>query len=101
MDVPFPQISPESTPEDIRKQAEAIGEKIVGMNPDAVLAAGEFSFTFMLVDYLLKHNIEVVTSCSARNTVEVKNPDGTSEKTSVFAFMGYRKYEYFFKEKEE
>ena len=65
------------------------------MKPDAVLAAGEFTLLFMLVDRLLQDGITVVSSCSTRETIEYKRPDGTNEKKAVFRFECFRRYEYF------
>ena len=57
--------------------------------------AGEFTFTFMLVDKLLSDGVKVIASCSKRVTEEKKNGDGSSEKRSVFRFERFREYEYF------
>ena len=74
---------------------EETAEQIEGMHPDAVLLAGEFSFTFMLADKLLTDGVRVVCSCSGRRTTETRKPDGTVEKTAVFAFEGFRDYAYY------
>ena len=65
------------------------------MQPEAVLVAGEFTFTFMLVDKLLKDGITVLSTCSKRITKEEKKPDGTNEKITVFVFECFRPYAYF------
>lgn len=93
VDLPFPQINPQYTAEDLRKLTDEYSEKIELQSPDAVLVAGEFTFAFMLVDKLLRDGIRVLCTCSRRMTFERKNNDGTNEKKSVFLFEGFREYE--------
>lgn len=95
VDLPFPHIEPELTAADLRKLADYYCEKIESRRPAAVIVSGEFSFTFMLVDKLLRDGIKVMCSCSRRMTVETKKDDGTSEKRSVFMFEGFREYTHY------
>ena len=90
LDFPFPQIDPRMTTEELRELAGKTAAQIGGMHPEAVLLAGEFSFTFMLADKLLTDGVRVVCSCSRRMTTETGKPDGTVEKTAVVAFEGRR-----------
>ncbi|MBQ9599635.1 MAG: hypothetical protein IJR33_07520, partial [Clostridia bacterium] len=83
--------------EDMRKIVQDCVEKIEAMKPTAVMAAGEFTFIFMLVDKLLQDGIKVMCTCSRRLTTETKRPDGSNEKTSVFVFERFRDYDYFTK----
>ena len=92
LDLPFPQIDPKWTSQELRKLTEDYCEKINLQAPAAVLVAGEFTFAFMLVDKLLRDGIKVMCSCSRRMTVEKKKEDGTNEKQSVFLFEGFREY---------
>lgn len=92
VDFPFPHIDPELTVEDLRKLTEDCCEKIKVRSPAAVMVAGEFTFTFMLVDKLIRDGITVICSCSRRMTVESKKDDGTNEKKSVFLFERFREY---------
>jgi hypothetical protein len=93
-ELPFPAIDPTAGNDIIRKTVDEYFDRIKSLNPTAVLVAGEFSFTFMLTDKLLKEGYKVVTTCSRRETVEVKNENG-SEKKSVFLFERFREYEYY------
>ena len=72
VEVPFPQIDPAAEAEEIRKIVTEYAAKIERQNPDAVLVAGEFIFTFMLVDKLLSDGLKVIASCSKRITEETK-----------------------------
>ena len=94
-DLPFPSVDPYADTEDLRKIAAEYVEKIEKMQPEAVLVAGEFTFTFMLVDKLLKDGITVLSTCSKRITKEEKKSDGTNEKMTVFVFECFRPYAYF------
>lgn len=97
-DFPFPQIDPTASTDELHELAAEYAEKIEAMNGDAVMAAGEFTFLFLLVDKLLQDGVRVVCSCSKRLTTERKLPDGSMEKNSVFVFEKFRDYEYFKKE---
>lgn len=97
-DFPFPQIDPAASTGELRPLAAEYAEKIEAMHCDAVLAAGEFSFLFLLVDKLLRDGVRVVCSCSRRMTTEEKRADGSIEKNSVFVFEKFRDYEHFGKE---
>ena len=97
VDFPFPPINPDMDTEDMRKIVQDCVEKIEAMKPTAVMAAGEFTFIFMLVDKLLQDGIKVMCTCSRRLTTETKRPDGSNEKTSVFVFERFRDYDYFTK----
>lgn len=94
-DLPFPSVDPYADTEVLRKTAAEYVEKIEKMQPEAVLVAGEFTFTFMLVDKLLKDGITVLSTCSKRITKEEKKSDGTNEKMTVFVFECFRPYAYF------
>lgn len=95
MEMPFPQIDPVLNSEEIRRLVAEYARKIEQQKPDAVFVAGEFTFTFMLVDKLLSDGVKVIASCSRRVTEEIKKEDGTNEKKSVFRFERFREYEYF------
>lgn len=94
-DFPFPAIDPAYDTTKLRELAADYAERIEALKPTAVLAAGEFTFAFMLVDKLLQDGVTVMCSCSKRVTEEVKKEDGTNEKKSVFLFERFRKYAYY------
>lgn len=98
VDLPFPQIPPSMEAADIRELVEQYAKKIDSMQGDAVLLAGEFTFTFMMVDKLLTEGKKVFCSCSKRLTTEEKKPDGSNEKHSIFLFERFRAYEHYRKE---
>lgn len=87
IDIPFPNVSPESTPEDIYKISTACVEQILQHSPCAVLCQGEFTLTYAVVSLLKKNNIKVLAACSERQVVTVSN-----EKRSIFSFVQFREY---------
>ena len=96
VDLPFPQIVPSDSTEELRSLAAEYAGKIESMGGDAVLVAGEFAFVFLLVDKLLSDGVRVLCASSKRLTTEEKRPDGSIEKHSVFVFERFRDYEYFY-----
>ena len=95
VELPFPQVDSEWSVDELRRKVDEIAREIEAQGPDAVLAAGEFTLLFMLVDRLLNDGVKVVCTCSKRNTVTVMNADGTTEKTSVFSFEKFRDYAHY------
>ena len=95
VDLPFPLIEPLMNQEELRRLVKEYSDIIERQTPNAVLVAGEFTFSFMLVDKLLSDGIKVLCTCSKRITTEVKRADGTNEKNAVFMFEGFREYGYY------
>lgn len=99
VDMPFPEILPEYTSAELRRLTDEYYQRITQQDPSAVMVAGEFTFAFMLVDRLLRNGVRVICTCSKRQTVEIKNPNGSNEKRSIFVFERFRDYEYYEGEK--
>ena len=95
VDFPFPQVDSAWSVEEIRRRVDDIADRIEALEPDAVLAAGEFTLLFMLVDRLLGDGVKVICTCSKRIAAAEMKPDGTVEKTSVFSFEKFRDYAYY------
>ncbi|MFA6847716.1 MAG: hypothetical protein WCQ94_05235 [Lachnospiraceae bacterium] len=92
IDFPFPQIDPAASSEDVEKLARVYVDKVIKMNPDVVFAAGEFTFTYLVVRGLLQAGVRVVSSCSERRTVEIAGDDGTLTKSVKYDFVQFRDY---------
>lgn len=99
IDLPYPRIDPEMPIDELRPLVDEYAEKIESYRADAVMAAGEFTFLFMLVDRLLQDGVNVVCTCSRRKTKEILLPDGSNEKISIFQFEQFRPYAYYNAEK--
>ena len=87
LDLPFPAVPAEADEAEISALAEEYANKILAMNPSAVMCQGEFTLCFCVVRLLKEKNIPVLAACSERKTVE---KDG--KKLSEFTFVRYRMY---------
>ena len=86
-DLPFPQIPASMDEMEIKKAAAEYAEKIIKMNPAAVLCQGEFCYTFALTEILKKQGIRVICACSERCSHETVLSDGTVNKVIDFRFF--------------
>ena len=91
LDLPFPNVLPEATTEEIKKLAEPIIRQILEEKPAAVMCQGEFSLSVYVISQLMQKGILVLTSCSARDVIETK-VDGEYKKTATFRFVQFRPY---------
>lgn len=91
VDMPFPEIDPGATTEEIHRLAEEYAEEITSSYLDRDLTIhlmGEMTFTFRLVTLLLARGVSCVASTTQRKTSEL--PDG--KKESIFEFKEFREY---------
>ena len=64
----------------------------ISENKDSsILVAGDFCAFKIVLEHAIAQNIEVFQATTKRETVEVKNPDGTVVKRSVFKHVKFRK----------
>ncbi|MDO5411586.1 MAG: hypothetical protein Q4F21_14270 [Lachnospiraceae bacterium] len=87
-ELPFPSIEPEIGEAEIAALADMVVEKILAMNPAAVLCQGEFTLSYAVITRLKKHGIKVLAASSAR-MVDVTD-DG--KKIVRFHFERFREY---------
>ncbi|MGK9475784.1 hypothetical protein [Melioribacter sp. OK-6-Me] len=93
IDIPFPEIPPESSLEYVTKLAEEYMTKIEDLinqnRPDyyAVHIMGELTFVYVIVNKLKEKNIPAVASTTKREVVDT--PEG---KLSKFNFTRFRNY---------
>lgn len=90
-DLPFPDIPPNSDVQQIKEYIQESANKILALNPAAVLCQGEFTYTYGLVKLLKEHGITVLAACSERVTHEDVR-DNISRKISNFRFVKFREY---------
>lgn len=91
VDMPFPQVSPECSQQEIEQLAEQCVNEIVGQGCDAditVHVMGEMTLTYAIVSRLKSRGIRCVASTTERNVA--MNDDGT--KMSEFTFVKFREY---------
>lgn len=91
VDMPFPEIDPGATTEEIYILAEEYAEEITSRYPDRDLTVhimGEMTFCFRLVTLLHARGVRCVASTTQRKTSELA--DG--KKESIFEFQEFREY---------
>lgn len=86
-DLPFPQIDPKASSDQIAQLAEEFEFKIREINPDVVHIMGEMTFTFQLVNRLKAIGISCVASTTQRIIQQEEN-----QKISIFQFVQFRSY---------
>ena len=107
IDMPFPDISPKTTIEEmnelVKGECNRIVETVENAEHSAVLCQGEFCFTYMLVNELLKrkqgayrwqsglYSLKVLSAVSERKVIE-RTIEGVTQKISEFCFEGFREY---------
>ncbi len=91
-DIPFPDIDPFCTDQELNEKVENNIKAIASLNPKAVLCQGEFVYSYRMIQRLKEKNIPVLAACSQRKVVECVQEDGTTKKESVFEFVGFRLY---------
>lgn len=92
-ELPFPNINPEATEEELDRLAERYVRKIVDIkHPAWVLVQGEMTFVYRVVNLLKAEGVICLAACSKREAMTEQLPDGTTKKTSVFRFVKFREY---------
>ena len=92
LDIPFPAVDAEATSAEVATQVEENLEKILVLEPAAVLCQGEFNYTFALVEHLKNLGITVVAATSERVVADEILPDGSTRQVSTFRFVQFREY---------
>lgn len=96
VDIPFPVISADMGKDDIYelagRECENILCQLAGQSDSAVLCQGEFNFTFLMVRFLQKENITVLSAVSERKVRE-SSQNGVTIKEAEFDFQGFREYD--------
>lgn len=87
VDLPFPEVEAEADEVVINEMAVSYVQKILELQPGAVLCQGEFCLVFQVVTMLKAHGITVLAACSKREVEEYGN-----KKEVTFKFVRFRKY---------
>ncbi len=87
-DLPFPNIPPHYSREDVQRVVQQYFEKVRALNPKAVHLMGEMTFTFALVQKLKAAGWPCVASTTERKILEEKE----GKKTLQFTFVQFRSY---------
>ncbi|MCI7098259.1 MAG: hypothetical protein MR966_04955 [Lachnospiraceae bacterium] len=89
VELPFPVVHSTSSEKDITALADELADKIMAMDPAAVMCQGEFTLAYAVIRRLRSNGIKVVAACSER-MVEM-NEEG--KKVVTFHFEQFREYE--------
>lgn len=92
VDIPFPLVRADATTAEVRELVREHVEKIMTMEPAAVLCQGEFNYTFALVERLKSLGVKVLAATSERTVQEETMPDGSTQQVSTFRFVQFREY---------
>ena len=76
IDIPFMQVDPYLSSEQVRDAAAAEAEIIMGYHPDVVMCQGEMTLSYHIVAILKAKGIPVVGATSERKVVEQETVDG-------------------------
>lgn len=92
VDVVVPDIPADWDGEQVAELVRQYVERLLMLNPAAVLCQGEFTYTYAMVRQLEKAGIPVLAACSVRQTVESTDEAGNTHRISVFKFVRFREY---------
>ena len=92
LDLPFPAVDPHAMSEEVRKLVALNLQKILELEPAAVLCQGEFNYTFEMTARLKSFGVKVIAATTERVSVEEIQPDGSTRQTSTFRFVMFREY---------
>lgn len=91
LDLPFPNVFPEASKNEVNQLADEYINKILENTPNCVLCQGEFCFSYAVINKLKEKNIKVVAACSNRVVAEETTESGT-RRISYFKFVQFREY---------
>ena len=112
LDIQFPGVNPHADENEIRNMAGRLFADIIGVYMESVgetdrdeilrngvsdgtltvMAQGEFTLTFALIERLKEIHATVVAACSQRVVHEEQIEEGKSRKVVEFEFVRFRKY---------
>ena len=94
VDIPFPEVSPFAGEHDITVLAEESVSNVLKYadKGDAVMAQGEFTLTYSVINILKRKGIKVLSACSTRSVEESTDENGNTIRKSVFSFARFREY---------
>lgn len=91
-DMPFPQIDPRETSDEIDRRVEDYFVRIMEKQPAAVMVQGEYIFTYRLVQRLKAAGVKVLAGRSERRSEESVDENGNTVRRSLFVFQGFMEY---------
>ena len=92
LDLQFPAVNPYASTEEVRELVSLNLQKILELEPAAVLCQGEFNYTFEMTARLKSFGVKVLAATSERVSIEEIQPDGSTRQISNFRFVKFREY---------
>ena len=92
VDLPAPLLASDCSEEELDEMARCQVEKILAMQPTAVLCQGEYCYTYAVVSRLRQAGVTVLAACSERVVEESREEDGSIRRVSRFVFSRFRRY---------
>ena len=92
VDLDFPNVDAAADEGEIRKLARECVDKILKLQPTAVLCQGEFCLAYQVITLLKEKNITVLAACSERNVKECSMPGQERKKEVIYRFRRFREY---------
>lgn len=92
IDIPFPVIDPYADSAEIDRAVDEYFSKITKYDSPTVLIQGEFIFTYRMISRLKENGIKTVAGCSIRQSSEVIDADGVTNKKVRFDFIAFKEY---------
>ncbi len=92
-DLPFPNVDPTASSEDVRRIAHGYAADIAGQagKGGTALVQGEGSLMYHTIRFLTEeYGVHCVVACSDRKVVESVNEKGETVKTATFCFVQFR-----------
>ncbi len=99
-DIAFPRFAPESASEEVLALAKEYLDRLPAKEEGPIFLAGEYSFTYAMVDELLNRGYRVMFVRSENKTSVKKLEDGSSEREIKYHFVRFEDYERISKEME-
>lgn len=93
VDLPFPSVPATFNETQISSLAAEYVDKILALDPSAVMCQGEYTLSFAVAKRLTHLGIPVFSACSERGTEDIIREDGSTIRSNVFKFVQFRQYD--------
>lgn len=88
IDVPFPNIPPTYTKQEVQQLSKKYVRQILEKSPSVVHIMGEMTFTYTMVNLLKAANIQ----CIASTTERIVKEESNGQRITTFKFTQFREY---------
>ena len=92
-DIAFPKLRPEASGEEVLQLVKEYLVRLPAKEEGPVFVAGEYSFTYAIVDELLNRGYRVMFVRSENTVSTTRLEDGSSERRMEYRFVRFENYE--------